>query len=196
MNTKPILPDPEITSVNTFAKVPVGGSGLQTYGFSPGLISFFSCRPRQTQCWEILIFQQLEQKFTASPEPFNILFQSNQGVSDSIKSAQRATLVVKMDNNCNDQQFWQFAGKGVVYTKDIKDINCRVSTELQDNDTTLVITIDRVVPFKSESGANAFCVIPFRLAATCVDEKSEAQGSTPIYYSQDPSIGVGEEIGN
>jgi hypothetical protein len=194
----------KVCEASTQAKVPVFGQSQQAYGFNPGLTCFFKCQPSQSERWNIEVFKPREQVFSPAPSAFNILFEQSafnvlfeQSVATNclIKSPQQATVVVKMDNSQDPQQFWQFNDKGVVYTQGIDALNCQVTTKLIDNKTTLVITITQVTPVELY-GVNAFCIIPFRFAATSINLSSLAQGSTSLYYSQDPSIGVGGEIGN
>lgn len=171
---------------------------------TPISVSHFRLTPKksQHQSWKIEVVRYT-QTDSISPDTqqfdevfaFNVLFEFSETQPQKSHPLQAAILEVKIDNSQDPNMFWQFYRDGVIYTGDSSDLNCRIRPQITDSGTTLTLTIDQVQPFSNENGNNAYCIIPFRYAASCVDLSNPLQpGQMEVWYSQDPSVGVGGAI--
>jgi hypothetical protein len=149
-------------------------------------VSYFTVTPSsEHKDWKTVLVCTNGSTMTA--DSIDYQFTSPKDASENtlqLEPYQKAIFIADLASD-NVTQLWQFYGDGVVFMDTINNEECNVRTEIQNQGTRLVITIDKVsTKLKS-------CELEFRYMASCIDNASEAAGEMKVYYSQDPRIGVG-----
>lgn len=168
----------------------------QEYAFNPTALAFCTAYPHSSAGfnWKFTVYNTDEGFQESVFDDFNIMFDLDPTIPEYIRRAQRAVLIVKMANRDGYGENWRFHGDGIVFN-DTTEMNCRVRTKIKDRGTTLIMVIDQM-DLNSPGEELLYHPLDFRFTATCVNkkEKNPKASTTPIYYSQDPSVGVGGGI--
>lgn len=203
-----------VTSTETLEEgadviVPLALRAQGRYAYTPSTATYLRVIPDKERDWDISLYDTEQKSWSKHPnsqaKQLNVLFYvdpedpnkpDNTNDIDLFTSLQCAVFVVRIINHKDNKHHWRFHADGLSYQDNIESLNCRITTKVEEKGQLLIITVDQVKVPAGQVGMSAFTSLPFRYLAICLSKKDLGSGTMPIYYSQDPSIGIGATSGS